>query len=407
MTDILDGVIAGPESVDRRCYIDPAIYELEQKRVFEKAWLFVAHASELGNAGDFRTTELAGQPVIAIRGVDDRIRVFFNSCRHKGTTVVGEREGTCRKLKCPYHHWTYDTCGKLISVPRVEGYGKTFQLSQHGLVQVPRVANFKGLIFANLDPDAPSFEDYLGPAIPYLAEVAEYDGEDLVTLGSYRYSYAANWKLIMENTLDDYHAEYLHDYAFAQRAELFEMGGTSGFQEKEGARWSVDLGMHGAYDQYDDERTLKIQKRRQRRVYVGIFPGFIALYHPLWDVTGLRIVEPVSVAETNVLTYCLAPKSATHEQRKSIGEHFHFSWGPGGRAGVDDIVMFSRVQKGLHAKSVGPVLINRGMHRPDPVGGAADDHAVRGFWGGWRRHMMDETADAAGTVVQASANVGD
>jgi len=169
MTDILDGVIAGPESVDRRCYIDPAIYELEQKRVFEKAWLFVAHASELGHAGDFRTTELAGQPVIAIRGVDDRIRVFFNSCRHKGTTVVGEREGTCRKLKCPYHHWTYDTCGKLISVPRVEGYGKTFQLSQHGLVQVPRVANFKGLIFANLDPDAPSFEDYLGPAIPYLA----------------------------------------------------------------------------------------------------------------------------------------------------------------------------------------------------------------------------------------------
>jgi phenylpropionate dioxygenase-like ring-hydroxylating dioxygenase large terminal subunit len=108
----------------------------------------------------------------------------------------------------PYHHWTYDTCGKLMSVPRVEAYGKTFQLAQHGLIEVPRVSEFKGLLFANLDPNAPTFEDYLGPAIPYLAEVAEYDGEELVTIGSYRYSYAANWKLIMENTLDDYHAEY-------------------------------------------------------------------------------------------------------------------------------------------------------------------------------------------------------
>jgi len=69
--------------------------------------------------------------------------------------------------------------------------------------------------------------------------------------------------------------------------------------------------------------------------------------------------------------------------------------------------MFSRVQKGLQARSVGPVLINRGMHRPDPVGGAADDHAVRGFWGGWRRHMLGEAQGTGGAFAQTAAAVGD
>lgn len=390
----LDQLVAGPATVDRSCYIDPAIFALEQQRIFEKTWSFIAHESELVKAGDFRTTDLAGQPVIAVRGDDGQIRVFYNSCRHKGTMVIAEKEGNLPRLRCPYHHWTYRLSGDLISVPRIEGYGPNFRLADNGLAQLPRVEMFMGMIFANLDADAPDFETYLGPAKPYLANVAHYSGEELVSIGSYRYSYPANWKLLMENTLDDYHAEYLHDYAFAQRADLFDMKGTSGFQEEEGARFSVELDIHGAYDQTDDARTLKIQKARPRRVYIGVFPGFIALYHPLWDVTGLRIIEPVSVNETNVLTYCLAPKSATVEQRKAIGERFHYSWGPGGRAGVDDLVMFGRIQKGLQAKGVGPVLINRGMHRPDPQGGPADDHAVRGFWNGWRRYMTDELPGA-------------
>jgi benzoate/toluate 1,2-dioxygenase alpha subunit len=253
---------------------------------------------------------------------------------------------------------------------------------------VPRFEKFFGMWFANLDARAASLLDYLGPAADFLAEIGSYSGEELVSLGSYRYSYDGNWKLLMENTLDDYHAEYLHDYAFAQRAKMFEMTGTTGFQEKEGSRFSVELDIHGAFDQCDDARTLTIQKERERRIYLGVFPSFIALYNPVWDVTSFRVIEPVAVDKTNVLTYCLAPKSASDERRHAIGERFHYSWGPGGRAGVDDILAFTRIQKGLMAKGAGRINISRGIERPDPVGGPADDHAVRAFWKGWRRYMM-------------------
>ncbi|MNV44092.1 Ring hydroxylating alpha subunit (catalytic domain) [compost metagenome] len=109
-------------------------------------------------------------------------------------------------------------------------------------------------------------------------------------------------------------------------------------------------------------------------------------------MTSFRVIEPVSVNETNVLTYCLAPKSADPERRRAIGERFHYSWGPGGRAGVDDITMFSRVQKGLMAQKAGRINIARGLETPGPNGGPADDHAVRALWKGWRRYMLDEPA---------------
>lgn len=386
------GLVAGPWEVDRICYTDPDIYALEQARIFARTWQFIAHDSELQNPGDFRSTELAGQPVLAVRGQDGALRLFLNSCRHKGTMLVADKEGCSRQLRCPYHHWTYDTAGKLLSVPKVEAYGQAFRLEDNSLVEVPRFEKFAGMWFANLDADAPPLENYLGPAASFLSEVGYYSGEELVSLGSYHYSYEGNWKLLMENTLDDYHAEYLHDYAFAQRAAVFGMQGTSGFQEKEGSRFSVELDVHGAFDQCDDVRTLKIQTERERRIYLGIFPSFIALYNPVWDVTSFRVMEPAGVDRTRVLTYCLAPKSADQARRQAIGERFHYSWGPGGRAGVDDIVMFSRVQKGLMAQKAGRINISRGIERPDPVGGPADDHAVRAFWKGWRRYMMSEAA---------------
>ncbi|MGX9936539.1 aromatic ring-hydroxylating oxygenase subunit alpha [Advenella kashmirensis] len=388
MTQIdLSSIKSGPAEVDRLNYTSPEIFELEIKNIFGKAWLFVAHASELKGKGSYRSCVIGGQPVVAVRGEDNEIRVFFNSCRHKGTTLVCEREGQVEKLKCPYHHWTYSTVGKLISVPRVEAYGEKFKLQDHGLIEVPRVEVFHDLIFANLSEDGPDLTEFLGPAAEYLVESATYSGAEMVSIGAYEYSYAGNWKLMMENTLDDYHAEYLHDYAFAQRADLFDMGGTTGFQETEGTRWSVQLGIHGAFDQQDDVRTLVIQKDRPRRVYVGIFPSFIALYHPIWDVTGLRVIEPIAVDKTIIRTYCLAPASSSQEERKAIGERFHYSWGPGGRAGVDDVMIFDRVQQGLQAQTAGSVLINRGLHRDTHMGIAADDNAVRGFWEGWRKFM--------------------
>jgi len=382
-----DAIQAGPFVVDRACYTDPSIYDLEQETIFSTTWMFVAHQSELAEPGSYRTATIGGQPVIAVRGADGALRVFYNSCRHKATLLLTERAGKCEHIRCPYHHWTYDTAGNLQSVPRVEAYGPDFDLSKLGLIEVAKVGEIHGLVFACLSPDAPDLADYIADAAPYLEEVALYLGEDLETIGIYDYFYDGNWKLLMENTVDDYHAEYLHDYAFKQRAAVFEMKGSAGFGAEEGSRVSVELGIHGAFDQRDAAETLVVQKQRSRRVYLNLFPSLIALYNPVWDVTALRVIVPLAVDRTRVINYVFAPKSASQERRREIGERFHYSWGPGGRAGVDDIDIFAQVQAGLQARKGGRVIVSRGHMNPGPVGGPTEDHAVRAFWTGWRTFM--------------------
>lgn len=382
----LAGLKAGP-LVDRACYTDPQILELEQKRIFRSAWLFVCHATELNKPGDFRTAELAGQPVIAVKGKDQSIRVLFNSCRHRGTTVEEAPEGNRDGFRCPYHHWTYDLEGRLIDVPRVEGMGTAFRMENFGLKAIPRVAIFHGMIFGSLDPSAPEFDEYLGPAREYLEYVATYEGEEQQVAGYYEYSFDANWKLLMENTLDDYHAEYLHGAAFAQRRTIYRQAEAN---PQSAERTPKMLGRHGALDWNDTDVALLVQKRRRRRVYAGIFPNCLALYHPGWDVTGLRILLPERADCTRVLTYCLAPLSADKNAMRDVAERFHYSWGPGGRVGVDDLLVLRRLQKGLQAATAGDVLITRGAERSGWKGTSADETAVRGFWNGWREYMLGE-----------------
>lgn len=126
--------------VSSRIFIDPEIYGLELEQIFAKSWLFVAHESEIPQAGDFVTRYMGEDPVIVWRGQDGKVRVFLNVCRHQGRKVCGEDLGRAAQFRCPYHGWTYSNCGELISVPFFEGYqGK---LDKGGLGSL-----YHGLIF--------------------------------------------------------------------------------------------------------------------------------------------------------------------------------------------------------------------------------------------------------------------
>lgn len=389
---------AGPV-VSRACYVDPEIFEAEQARIFEHAWLFVAHESEFSKPGDFRTTDLAGQPVLAVLGADRRVRVLLNSCRHRGAIVEMDKAGNRDCFRCLYHHWEYGLDGALRFVPKQEGYGAAFRKEELGLVPVPRVDTFEGLVFASLDENAPPLRDYIGAIAPNLTYVATYGNRKLQSLGNYEYTYNANWKLICENTMDDYHPQFLHALAFAQRAKAFNLEGQGG-THTDGPRAArfyktrecLDFGIHGTIHWEEMPETLRLQHERTRHAHVSVFPTFLMLYHPVWDVTGIRVVKPISVDKTKVLTHCLGPEDATDEMKRQIAESFHSSWGPGGRVGVDDIVAFEQVQKGLKAKVGGDVLITRGLDKPQ--GGADDEHAMRSFWNGWRQFMLGQNREA-------------
>ena len=137
--------------VSPRIFADPVISQLELERIFTRSWLYVAHESEIPNPGDFVTRVMGGDPVIAWRGQDGKVRVFLNVCRHRGRRICGEDTGTAASLRCPYHGWTYGNRGALITVPFFENYNGRLDKSSLGLYSAPQVDAVHGLIFANWD----------------------------------------------------------------------------------------------------------------------------------------------------------------------------------------------------------------------------------------------------------------
>ena len=126
-----------PDRVHRSVYTDPAIFELEMERIFKRAWLVLGHESQIAAPGDYFTTRMGREPVIVARQGDGSVGVLINRCMHRGATVCAQGRGHAGSFVCPYHGWTYDTDGRLRSVPVPSGYAsdKTGEL---GLRRVPR-----------------------------------------------------------------------------------------------------------------------------------------------------------------------------------------------------------------------------------------------------------------------------
>ena len=88
-------------------YCDPEFFEAEREHVFGKSWLLVAHADELPKPGDYLFLDQLAEPVLLVRGSDERVRAFYNTCRHRGGPLVKDRTGNAGPaLVCGYHGWS-------------------------------------------------------------------------------------------------------------------------------------------------------------------------------------------------------------------------------------------------------------------------------------------------------------
>src|SRR3977135_1540341 len=144
-------------------YTDMRIFADEMERIFQRGWVFVGHASEIPNPGDYVTRRIGAQPVIMVRGRAGDVSVFVNRCRHRGTMLCPAERGRARTFTCPYHGWTYDLDGALLGVPYPGGYDG-FDKSRHGLARAARGWSSRGFVFASLAESGPPLAEHLGPA---------------------------------------------------------------------------------------------------------------------------------------------------------------------------------------------------------------------------------------------------
>jgi choline monooxygenase len=199
------------EPLPHWAYTSPAWYEREVERIFRKAWNYVGHESQVPKPGDYFTVEIAGVPLIVVRGQDEVVRAFFNSCRHRDSRLLWN-EGNCRLIRCPYHSWAYDLKGGLVATPLVdeEMQGLKSALSLHAV----RLEVVDGFMLVAFDQSLPPAAEALG-SLP--KEWSAYDPANLVCTRRRSWEVKGNWKLWYENYNDSLHVPFVHPGSLAKQ----------------------------------------------------------------------------------------------------------------------------------------------------------------------------------------------
>lgn len=205
--------MAFEKTLPGRYFHDPAIYQLEQERLFGQMWTCVGRADALPNPGDYQTVELGGESIIVLRGRNGQLRAFLNVCRHRGARLCTDARGNAGPVvQCAYHAWSYGLNGRLIGAPNI---ARDEPLDRENLGLIPvHLTVWEGLVWLNLADDPAPIEEQLEPALrDRFGELEKFRRYGIGTLQvgtSISYDIEANWKLVVENFMECYHCAPVH-----------------------------------------------------------------------------------------------------------------------------------------------------------------------------------------------------
>ncbi len=208
--------VAGPIELARGLpnehYVDSETFKEERDALLFKNWAAIGVASDVPEAGDANPVNFAGMPLLYIRHHDGGVRVFQNTCRHRGMILVDEKRSIRGTIRCPYHSWCYNIDGSLRATPHVGGPGMNFDESVNrkdfGLFAI-RCHVWRDIIFVNISGDAPEFEEFASSLLGRWSEHNNplYHGG---ASSSFAFDVACNWKLAVENFCESYHLPWIH-----------------------------------------------------------------------------------------------------------------------------------------------------------------------------------------------------
>ncbi len=299
-TSLLKSVLAPVESargLPNALYIDQAAFEAEKKAVFHRNWAAIGFGKDIAEPGDAMPITFLGIPLLAVRGHDGEVRVFQNTCRHRGMILLEEKTKLHRVIRCPYHSWCYSLDGALKKTPHVGGSGcdkhEAVKNEELGLFEI-RSRVFRDVIFVNLSGDAPAFEDYAGDLMQRWAEFDKplfHGGPD----SSFKLEVNCNWKLAVENYCESYHLPFIHPglNSYSRLEDHYHIEVPGSYAGQGTTVYNPSLNVGGRVFPDFEGLSSKWDKAAE---YVAFFPNVLFGVHR--DHAYAILLEPVSLTRT-------------------------------------------------------------------------------------------------------------
>lgn len=389
--------------LDRRIFVDEAIYQQELEKIFGRAWLMVAHESLIPNPGDFFLSYMGEDPVIVTRDQDMKMHVLLNMCRHRGNRVVRADDGNASNFMCTYHGWTFGSDGTLNHVPgEQEAFYGNLEKERLALFEA-RCDSYAGIIFACWDKEAPSLEDYLGDARWYLDSNFNRFENGMIAHGPQKWIEPCNWKAPVDNCSDNYHVPISH-YSSAYVANkvrglpmqsmeqqlanpnpshhVFVNGHSLTFRIRDAnaprpIRRGVTEENKALFDEWDEISATEAEKRlgfeRARELQLGnhsLFPN---------TVLGFRLAHPRGPYKTEFWHFALVPKDAPEPVRNASQNATSQFNGAAGIFEQDDIDNWRQVTEASKSPIARRLLaeLSMGLGHSGPSEEWPGDHSER------------------------------
>ena len=423
------------DRVHRALYTDPEIFAAEMTKIFGGTWVYIAHESEIPDANDYVTRKLGLRPVIVLRDSNNILRVLYNRCTHRGTTLCRHEKGNARAFQCPYHGWNFLNSGKLRGVPWADGYSADIKDEKFNLAQAPRVESYRGFIFTTLNLEAPSLLNWLGPMTKPIDEWLDRNpGGKIVVCEANRFKYKGNWKLAYDNSSDGYHVIYSHRSLLEMENRLSDeankgmayyknspdtlamyvqyMGNGHHFKDKRpnlqarpGGLWAIESthpGMEYAEAEfrrkYGERADSLLDLAGSEPVNINIFPNLSLLGN------HIQVFQPISVNETDAIWYGTRIEDVNGDIGDALGTinalRMRTQEGFPNFGEVDDLANFEQIQAGLQCEEDEWIYMNRGYGIANRIktnedgtitAPATDEVFMREYIKEWKRLMAGPT----------------
>lgn len=421
------------DQVHRAVYLDQGIFELEMEQLWSNTWVYVGHASQVPQKGDYYSTEVAMQPVLMVRHTDGSVRVMMNRCAHKGAKLVTESCGNTGKFfRCPYHAWTYKTDGSLLSIPLKNGYEGT-RLNEcdasKGLATVPNVEVYRGFVFARLSADGPGFHEFFGDSLSSIDNMADRspEGELEIAGGCLRFIHECNWKMFIENLNDTMHPMVAHESSAGTAKQLWEgkpadepkpmaieqfvpfMSDYKFFDDMgvrvfaNGHSYSgVNFSIHSNYAAIPDyEEAMQARYGEERARTILGTTRHNTVYYPSLTIKGaiqsIRVIRPLGPGRTLIESWTFRLKGAPAKLLQRTLMYNRLINSPMSVVGHDDLHVYRAMQEGLRAAGNDWVSLHRDfspaeLEQQDLSTKGTSEISMRNQFRAWRQYMMPQGA---------------